>query len=474
MVQNDGMGPAEIRLYDTMTRTKRPLETVEPGRVRLYCCGPTVYDTAHVGNLRTYVMEDLVRRTLEASGYEVRHVMNVTDVGHLESDADAGRDRMEIAAARERRSPWEIARAYEALFFEDCERLSILRPHVVSRATEHVPQMIALVERILARGFAYVVDGNVYFDVARFPGYGRLAGAGAPGGESVARVEADARKRDPRDFVLWFSQSKYPNQVMRWDSPWGVGFPGWHVECSAMAMAHLGDRVDLHMGGVDHVPVHHTNEIAQSEAVLGRPWVGHWAHTQFLTLDRAKMSKSAGGFLRVSDLGERGFAPVHYRYFCLGAHYRSTAPFSWEALESARAAFENLKNKVVRWRLESPPSARPRPGAGAAYRDRFFAAARDDVNVPVALSALWEAASDASLQPVEKRALALDVDRVLGLGLASLRRPDVSPEVSRRIEEREDARRRSDFARADAVRDALRAEGIEVRDTPDGPDWYSR
>jgi cysteinyl-tRNA synthetase len=241
-----------------------------------------------------------------------------------------------------------------------------------------------------------------------------------------------------------------------------------------MAMAYLGERVDVHVGGVDHVPVHHTNEIAQSEAALGHPWVGTWMHCQFLTMDRAKMSKSKGGFLRLADLEERGFRPVHYRYFCLGAHYRSAAPFSWEALESARAAFENLKNKVVRWRLESPPSARPRPGAGDAYRERFSAAVRDDVNVPVALSVLWEAAGDASLAPVEKRSLALDADRVLGLGLEALRRPDVAPEVARRIEEREDARRRSDFARADAVRDALRVEGIEVRDTPDGPDWYAR
>ncbi len=475
-----------IRLHNTATGALEELRPIDPGVVRFYTCGPTVYNYAHIGNLRTYVSEDVIRRVLEASGYQVRHVMNITDVGHLESDADEGDDKMAIAARRESRSPWDIARYYEEAFFRDCAALRIQAPTVTCRATEHVEEMQAMIRALEERGFAYAAGGNVYFDVRAFTGYGAMANLELDR-DTRARVEEDRDKRDPHDFVLWFSRSKFPNQIMQWDSPWGRGFPGWHIECSAMATKYLGERVDIHMGGIDHIPVHHTNEIAQSEAALGQhPWVSVWMHCNFLVVEKpaqageppadadeaVKMAK-ADYFLRLATVEERGFEPVHYRFFCLGAHYRSELRFSWDNLDRARRSFETLKNLVVGWKIETARlKATAEDGAVAGYRARFWDALRDDINAPKALGVTWEAARDAALRPADKLALVREMDRVLGLGVDEFHRPEIAPELMVRIREREQARASRQWAAADAIRDELAARGIQLMDTADGTDWY--
>ncbi len=460
----------EVRLFNTLSRTVEPFTPVSPGKVGLYTCGPTVYDYAHIGNLRTYLFEDLLRRTLQVAGYDVHHVMNITDVGHLESDADLGRDKMVLASEREARSPWEIARFYEDAFFADLELLGVLAPHVRARATEHMPDIIAFVRDLEAEGFAYVVDGNVYFDIGRYADYPRLARLSLDELREGARVEVDPRKRNPLDFVLWFSRSKYPNQIMQWDSPWGRGFPGWHIECSAIASRYLGDRIDIHCGGVDHVSVHHTNERAQSEARYGHRWVNVWMHGEFLVLRTSKMAKSAGGFLTLGSLMEAGFAPVHYRYYTLGARYRSQLEFSWEALDAARTAFENLKNRVCAWRVDPEPA---RGGSATEdHRARFWEAIAEDLDTPRAMAALWEAVRDPRLGSEAKLDLLEDFDRVLGLGVSEWRRPRIPEELEQLVADREEARARRDWETADALRDELREAGIQLKDTPRGTDWY--
>ena len=470
------MAPRDFQLFNTMAGQVEPLEPLEPGKVRLYTCGPTVYNYAHIGNLRTYISEDVIRRALEVGGYDVHHVMNITDVGHLESDADQGEDKMALAAAREAKSPWDIARFYEQVFFEDCQALHIQRPTVVCRATEHIEHMIRFIQGLEARGATYVVDGNVYFAIDKFPAYGRLARLRLDDQQAGARVDVDPRKRSPNDFVLWFSQSKFPNQIMQWDSPWGRGFPGWHIECSAMATEYLGDRIDIHMGGIDHIPVHHTNEIAQSEAYLQHEWVKYWMHCEFLIIDKGKMAKSGGKFLRLATLVENGFAPVHYRYFCLGGHYRSPQRFSWDALDGARRTFENFKNLVVSWKLrtrQSKAAATPDDAAQAArYAERFWDALQDDFNCPKALGVLWELARDASLSEATRLGLARDFDRVFGLGVDEFRRPEIPAEMVALIKQREEARNQKNWAVSDDIRAQLAGQGIHLMDTPEGTDWY--
>jgi cysteinyl-tRNA synthetase len=474
--------PRTFQLHNTVSGRLEKFEPIEPGVIRLYTCGPTVYNYAHIGNLRTYVSEDVIRRAFEAGGYQVRHVMNVTDVGHLESDADQGDDKMSLAAARERKSPWDIARYYEEAFFFDCQKLHLLRPTVICRATEHIEHMQSMVKRLEERGFAYVAEGNVYFDIARFPEYGRMARLRLDDLEAGSRVELDACKRNPHDFVLWFSRSKFPNQIMQWDSPWGRGFPGWHIECSAMATEYLGERIDIHMGGIDHIPVHHTNEIAQSEAALGHPWVNVWMHCNFLVIDKAKMAKSADNFLRLQTIEDKGFDPVHYRYFCLGAHYRSELKFTWENLEQARRSFETLKNLVVGWKIESKKlGAKAKKSANspdsanelcARYRERFWEALSDDINVSRALGVVWDMARDAELSKPQRLAVMCDFDRVLGLGVEQFQRPHIAPEMMAKVREREEARAAKDWRRADTIRDELAGHGIQLMDTPEGTDWY--
>jgi cysteinyl-tRNA synthetase len=466
----------DIQIYNTITRRKGVFQPIESGKVRMYNCGPTVYDQAHIGNLRTYIFADLIRRGFEVLGYAVRQVMNITDVGHLTSDADEGEDRMLVGARRTGRDPWEIAEHFTNLFFEDTAALNILRPHVVCRATEHIPEMIALVQRLEAKGYTYKIDDGIYFDVSRFPDYGRLSGQTLDELRAGARVEVNPQKRHPADFALW--RKATPQHIMQWDSPWGRGFPGWHIECSAMSMKYLGETLDVHTGGEDHIATHHPNEIAQSEAATGKPFVNTWMHGRFLrwSEDDRRMSKSSGEFLVVGDLVTRGFDPLAFRYHCLTASYRVPLTFSWAGMESAAEGLRSLRENVRRLAEETReiPASVPL----SAFGERFQAAIADDFNAPEALAVTWETIREANrtADGAEKRALlemVLDFDRVLGLGLADATDTDkvLPTEVAALILQREAARDARDWATADALRETIRQHGYEVEDAPSGTRW---
>jgi len=475
-----------LRLFDSLSREKKDFEPIEEGRVGLYTCGPTVYRYAHIGNLRTYIFEDILVRTLRLFGYQVRHVMNVTDVGHLTDDADQGEDKMLKGAREQHKSVWEIAGFYEEAFFHDLEALNITMPDITCRATEHIQDMIELVRRIEAAGFTYQAGGNVYFDVGKASDYGKLTGQVREDLKAGARIAVDPNKRNPHDFVLWFTQSKFEHQAMLWDSPWGRGYPGWHIECSAMSMKYLGEQFDIHCGGIDNMPVHHTNEIAQSEAATGKkPWVKYWLHGEFLVLAREKMAKSAGNFLTLSALADSGYDPLDYRYFCLGAHYRSPLQFSFEALDAARSGRLNMVERVLRLKEEHPVAEPARPaepaqpaaagGKASALLQSFRDALANDLNVPQALVAFWELIKEETITAQQRLGAALEMDRVLALGIASIEPqrlvPELEAEVKALIDQREQARRGKDYARADEIRNRLRQMGVVLEDTPAGPRW---
>jgi cysteinyl-tRNA synthetase len=470
----------EIRIYNTMTRRKEAFQPIEPGKVRMYNCGPTVYDQAHIGNLRTYVMADLVRRTFEYLGYQVQQVTNITDVGHLTSDADEGEDRMMVGARRTGRDPWEIAEHFTQLFFEDTAALNILRPHITPRATEHIPEMIDLVRRLQTLGYTYETSDGVYFDVSRFPDYGRLSGQALDEMRAGARVAVNPEKRHPADFALW--RKATPEHIMQWDSPWGRGYPGWHIECSAMSMKYLGETLDIHIGGEDHITTHHPNEIAQSEAATGKAFVNYWMHGRFLRWneDERRMSKSSGEFLVVGDLVARGFDPLAFRYSCLTASYRVPLTFSWEGMESAAESLRRLRENVRRLSGDTRHVSAADPPSALA--GRFRAAIADDVDIPGALALTWETIRQAnrSADTDEKCALLgliQDFDRVLGLKLVEVvaEGQEVMPtEVAALIHQREVARAARDWATADALREAIRRQGYEVEDTPSGTRWLKK
>ncbi len=476
-----------LKLFNSLGREVQEFVPIRPPEVGMYTCGPTVYNYAHIGNLRTYLFEDTLRRALEFLGYRVRHVMNVTDVGHLTGDADQGEDKMLLGARREGKTVWEIADFYTRAFFDDLSKLNIEPPTIVARATGHIEDMIRLIQRIEANGYTYFAGGNLYFDISKLPGYGKLAGLDLGSLQAGARIEVDPNKRNPLDFVLWFTRSKFERQAMVWDSPWGRGYPGWHIECSAMSMKYLGERFDIHCGGIDHIPVHHTNEIAQSEAAIGHQWVNYWIHGEFLVLEKEKMAKSAGNFLTLGRLVEDGFDPLDYRYLCLGAHYRTQLQFSYEALEAARNGRANLVERVARLKGAAddghggPSVAGAREGerrpardeAAAPYLDSFTADISDDLHTPRALADLWGLLKDESVPPAGRLEALAAMDRVLGLRLQEVAPEDRSleEEVRRLIQERAEARKRKDFRRADQIREDLRRRGILLEDTPEGTHW---
>ncbi|GAB4371615.1 MAG: cysteine--tRNA ligase [Spirochaetales bacterium] len=463
----------ELQFFNTMGRTVMPFIPLEPGKVGMYTCGPTVYNFAHIGNLRTYLFEDFLRRTLEYAGFTVTHVMNVTDVGHLTDDADEGEDKIVKSSRETGRSVWDIARMYTEAFFHDIDRLNIERPTIVCKATDHIPEMIELVKRLEERGYTYEAGGNIYFDIDKFPDYGKLAQLDLQELKAGARIEVDSNKRNPHDFVLWFTRSKFEHQAMLWDSPWGRGYPGWHLECSAMSMKYLGDQFDIHCGGIDHIPVHHTNEIAQSEAASGKsPWVRYWLHGEFLVIDREKMSKSKGGFLTLDRLIEEGFDPLDYRYFCLGGHYRSQLQFSFDALKAAQSARRSLVDRISQWEVKKDSSGSFSPGSKAAlYRSQFQQHLANDLNTPQTLADLWAVVKDGELTELEKFALVEEMDRVLGLRLTEQEEEQLDPELEALIRDREQARKNRDFARADEIRNLLKEKGIILEDTSKGTRW---
>ncbi len=471
----------EIKLFNTMGRSLQAFVPLVPGKVGFYGCGPTVYNYAHIGNLRTYVFEDLLVRSLRRFGYEVTHVMNVTDVGHLSGDDDTGEDKMVRSAKERGESVLQIAKFYTDAFFSDTERLGIARPTVVCKATEHVKDMIALIERIEANGYTYMAGGNLYFDVSKFPGYGELANLRMDDLKAGARIVVDENKRNPQDFVLWFTKSKFENQALVWESPWGKGYPGWHIECSAMSMKYLGESFDIHAGGIDHVPVHHTNEIAQSEAATGKPWVRHWLHAEFLIMDKGKMSKSKGDFVTLQSLIDAGLDPLDYRYFCLGGHYRSQLSFSWEGMEQAKASRKALCEKIFELRDKAAGKVLPKPSelapAAADRLAKFDDSLADDLAIPRALAELWQLVRDAQIPPTDALSAALEMDTVLCLGLASARRAEASVDadtlslIEALIAERQAAKQAKKWAEADSIRDRLKAMGIGLEDGAGGTTW---
>ena len=453
---------AKLFLYDTYAREVREFQSLKPGEVGLYTCGPTVYNYAHLGNLRTYIFEDLLRRTLEFNGYRVNHVMNITDVGHLTSDADTGEDKMEAGSRRTGRSAWEIAEFYTAEFRKDMARLNILEPTIWTRATDHIQDQIDFIRCIEAKGYTYITSDGVYFDTSKLPSYGYLGRLDIQGLQAGTRVEM-GEKRNPTDFALWKFSPKNQKRQMEWDSPWGVGFPGWHIECSAMSAKYLGPFFDIHCGGEDHITVHHTNEIAQTEACYGTRLANFWMHGYFLQMDETtRMSKSSGEFLRVETLVEKGYDPLAYRMFCLNASYRQKLNFSWEGLEAAANSLERLRG--ISYELGEAGEV------DAGYLERFTEMINDDLNLPRALALTWELVR-ADLPAAVRKATLLQFDAVLGLGLAEWKPPveEVPEEIQELVALRQQARAEKRWQDADTLREHIMNAGWELMDTPEGP-----
>jgi cysteinyl-tRNA synthetase len=456
-----------MKLFNSVTHQKEDFVHEKNTALTLYTCGPTVYNFAHIGNLRTFIFYDVLRRALTAHGWDVNHVMNITDVGHLTDDNDAGDDKMEKGAAREGLSVWEIAQRYTDAFLEDSRALNLLEPTEQPKATDHIDEQIALVKQLEHNGHTYTISDGVYYDTSTFPEYGKMAQLDFDGMKEGARVDSNPEKRHATDFALWKFSPEDRSRAMEWESPWGTGFPGWHVECSAMAMAFFGDTMDIHAGGVDHLPVHHTNEIAQSEGATGKPFARVWLHGEFLLMNEGKMSKSDGTFVTLADMTQRGIDPLAYRYFVLGAHYRSKLNFTWQALEGAQKTLNKLVSMAAQWDVPKKNDAL------TPLLDRFFAAINDDLNTPQALASVWELVK--STHPSsQKMATLLEMDTVLGLHLEkrieTLKKKisSAGDDVYALLEQRDAARARKDFETADALREQIAELGFSVEDSTTG------
>ncbi|MDD7697890.1 MAG: cysteine--tRNA ligase [Spirochaetia bacterium] len=476
-----------LKLFNTMGKSLQEFKPIKEGFVGFYGCGPTVYNYAHIGNLRAYVFLDILDRTLTFLGYKIKHVMNITDIGHLTGDADDGEDKMLKTAQERHQSVMEIAQFYTDAFIKDIDRLNIRHPDVICRATEHVQEMIELIKKIEANGHTYMAGGNLYYDTTTFADYGKLANLNLEELKAGAGNRGlDENKRNPTDFVLWFTKSKFENQALTWDSPWGRGYPGWHIECSAMSMKYLGEQFDIHTGGIDHIPVHHTNEIAQSEGATGKKWVNYWLHNEFLVEKNGKMSKSSGEFLTLQRLIDKGYEALDYRYFLLGAHYRSQVMFSWEAMDSAkngRKALVNRAKKVLEAAGGRTADENSLSEKAKGYLDSFKADLENDLATPQALSRLQVAVKDNELKAEDALFLIKKMDSVLALDLLkeaeSSGTPDAelnstdpeAAQIEQLLLQRTQAKKDKDFALADKIRDDLAAKGIIIVDTPTGPTW---
>ncbi len=463
----------KVRFYNTLTKKVELFVPNEDGKVRMYTCGPTVYHFAHIGNLRTYICEDILEKTLRYVGYDVKRVMNITDVGHLTSDADTGEDKMLKGAKREHKTVMEIAKYYTDAFFSDCAKLNIKTPDVVEPATNCIPEFIKMISGLLEKGFAYVAGGNVYFDTSKLKEYYVLSNHNEEELLVGVRddVEEDDNKRNKSDFVLWFTKSKFDDQELKWDSPWGVGYPGWHIECSCISLKHLGEYMDIHCGGVDNIFPHHTNEIAQSESYLGHKWCNYWFHVHHLNDKTGKMSKSKGEFLTVSLLESKGYNPLVYRMFCLQSHYRKPLEFSYENLDNVAQAYEKLVNKITSLSKEGEIDQK----AFAEYREKFEAALADDFNTSMAITVLYDMLK-ADMNDATKFALSESFDQVLSLNLTipfeeEALDDDLAAFVESKIAERAQAKKDKDFAKADAIRAELLEKGIVLKDTREGTHW---
>ena len=490
----------KITLYNTLTRKKEIFKPLRRGRVGLYTCGPTVYNYAHIGNLRTYIFEDVLRRVLTGAGYRVRHVMNITDVGHLTSDADAGEDKLEKGAAREGKSVWDIAKFYTDAFLRDIAALNIRRADKLVPATATIKDQVGLIQKLFARGYAYETGQAVYFDVSRFKNYTRLSRQKLDEKKTAARADVveDHEKRQAQDFALWFKRvGKFSDHAMHWPSPWGDGFPGWHIECSAISTKYLGQPFDIHTGGVDHISVHHTNEIAQSEGATGKPLARVWMHGEFLLVQEEKMAKSASNFYTLATLTEKGVDPVRskapkasadvplahrtsngidplaFRYLVLTAHYRSRLNFSWESLAAAEQSLTRLRDFICILLLSRSNHYRGLASI-VKYAFAFEKAVADDLNTPQALAIIWDIIgayhkNPAQFNPAAVRRLLLNFDKILGLGLADIKEVSIPAQVKKLAAEREKYRTAKDWTKSDELRDQIKAAGYELEDTPSGP-----
>ncbi len=457
----------DIYLYNTLSRKKELFKPVKKGEVKIYNCGPTVYHYAHIGNLRAYVFADTLRRMFLVNGYNVKQVMNITDVGHLTSDADEGEDKLEKGALREGKSVKEVAEFYTAAFKNDLSLLNIAEPDVFCKATDHIAEMIEMIKVLEKKGCTYIAGGNVYFDTSKFKDYGKMACLRLDEKVNQARVEEDEYKKSPFDFVLWFTRYKYSSHEMQWPSPWGTGFPGWHIECSAMASKYLGKNFDIHTGGIDHIPVHHTNEIAQSEAAWGKQWVNYWLHNEFLIEKDGKMSKSSGEFLRLQVLIDKGFGALDYRYFLLGTHYRSPIQFSFEALAGAKNALQRARQKIAELKNEKTKAGKESKEEKELKTD-FLQAINDDLNTAKALAILWGVLDDKKLDANQKLKLVEYFDSILGLNLLEEIEIEIPTEVKSLAELRLKSRLEKNWAESDRLRDEIAKFGYEILDNKDG------
>ena len=467
-----------LRFYNTLTKKIDDFVPNVEGKVSLYTCGPTVYHFAHIGNLRSYIMEDILDRSLRYAGYDVKRVMNITDVGHLSSDADTGNDKMVEGAKREHKTVMEIAKFYTDAFFSDCEKLNIRIPDVVEPATNCISEFINMIEVLLEKGYAYIAGENVYFDTSKLEKYYTLSNQNEDELMIGVRddVDEDTNKKNKADFVLWFTKSKFEDQELKWDSPWGKGYPGWHIECSCISMKHLGEYLDIHCGGVDNIFPHHTNEIAQSESFTGHKWCNYWFHVNHLNVRGGKMSKSKGDILTVSVLQEQGYNPLVYRMFCLQSHYRKPLEFSYEILDNMKIAYDKLKKSTLRIKAEGDSSAVDTK-AFDEYKAKFMDALSNDLNTSSAITVLYEMLK-ADINNATKLALIEDFDQVLCLDLLKEEESAVSSVDSElenyileRIEARKEAKKNKDFATADAIREELASKGITIKDTREGTVW---
>ena len=480
-----------MKLYNSATRKKEEFVPIDPQLVKMYTCGPTVYHFAHIGNLRSYIMEDILEKHLRYIGYNVKRVMNITDVGHLTSDADEGEDKMLKGAKRENKSVMDIAKFYTDAFFADCAKLNINTPDVVEPTTNCIDEYIKIISTLIDKGYAYLAGGNVYFDTSKLERYYIFNDFNAEDLDVGVRegVEEDTNKRNKNDFVLWFTKSKFEDQALKWDSPWGVGYPGWHIECSGISIKHLGENLDIHCGGIDNSFPHHTNEIAQSESYLGHKWCNYWMHVLHLNTTSGKMSKSKGEFLTVSLLEEKGYDPLAYRLFCLQSHYRKSLVFSWENLDNAQGTYNKLIGKIAALK---PGTAPVDEEAYNALRSKFTAALDNDLNTSLAVTAIYDVLKYQTNDETKLYAIA-DFDKVLSLDLIAkseakreeLKRHAVSggdftviaedgthdPEIESLLKARAEAKKAKNFAEADRIRDELKASGIEVTDIPGGAKW---
>ena len=454
-----------MKVYNTLSRKKEEFKPINDKEVRIYSCGPTVYNYAHIGNLRTYIFMDMLRRVLEYNEYTLKHVMNITDVGHLVSDEDEGEDKMLKGAREQKKTPWEIAEYYTAAFMKDIKALNIETPEIVPKATEHIPEMIEFVKGLVEKGYGYETSDGIYFDIQKFKDYGKLSRANLEEQIAGARVEVNEEKHHPADFALWKKAPK--EHIMQWQSPWGMGYPGWHIECSAMGRKYLGDVFDIHTGGVDHIPVHHENEIAQSEALLGKPAVDYWMHSEFMMVNNGKMSKSLGNTYTIENLREKGYDPLAFRYMCLNAHYRNKFNFTWDVMQSAQVSYDRFIEGVNSHKNGTEEVDNT---VINEFLSDFEDAVNDDLNIPKALGIAWNAIryGKKSHKIFE---LLTKMNKIFGFDLdkkIESIEPEISPEIQALVDERQQARKDKNWKRSDEIRDELKAMGIVIEDTPDG------